>query len=77
MMNIAKKRREHPFSFGVIRVAGYDSGGVSKTDPGNKKEKVITQIKTLYVQMQEAVKREDYERAAEIRDKIRELAKEM
>lgn len=65
-------------SFGLVRIAGYDGGGLPPVaGTGGKKGQVITEIKKLYGQMRDAAKVENYERAAELRDKIRELAKDL
>ncbi len=42
-------------------------------DRGGKNYNILVQIKELEIQLKEAIKKEEFEKAAEIRDKIKEL----
>jgi len=61
----------------MVRIAGYSGGDLPQGNVAGKKGQVIAEIKKLYGQMRDAAKVENYERAAELRDKIRELAKDL
>jgi protein-arginine kinase activator protein McsA len=61
----------------MVRIAGFSGSGLPPVTAGGKKGQVIAEIKKLYAQMRDAAKVENYERAAMLRDKIRELAKDL
>ena len=61
--------------YNTLRIASFSNGQLPYKQMEMEKELLVTEIKSLYRELRQRVKVEDYEEAADIRDKIKALAK--
>ena len=58
----------------TLRIASFSTGQLTHGQMEREKELLVTEIKSLYRDLRQRVKVEDYKEAADLRDKIKALA---
>lgn len=69
--------RKRMADFNAVRIASFNVGGLTVKNVDEEKGSVIGQIRVLHREMREAIKKEDYEKAARIQNIIKERAKKL
>lgn len=61
--------------YNTLRIASFSNGQLTYRQMEREKELLVTEIKSLYRELRQRVKVEDYKEAADLRDKIKALAR--